>query len=245
VTDDFDAFVLARGRALLRFAHVLCGNAHLAEDLVQEVLARAHRRWDRIERMEAPEAYLRRAVVLEFLSWRRRRASTEKLVAEEPEARHEPDPARRVVARAEVRELLASLPRAQRAVLVLRFYAGMADDEIAETLGCAKPTIRAHAARALDTSSPTTVVFPPVAGAARVVCELVLPPPSAGTPVTVGPHAGRILRTAEGVTLLVPLTDPAATLRVRVPAEYAVTDADLVRFAAGIRLTDQAGSPPN
>jgi hypothetical protein len=97
----------------------------------------------------------------------------------------------------------------------------------------------------LDTSSPTTVVFRPVAGAARVVCELVLPPPSAGTPVTVGPHAGRILRTAEGVTLLVPLTDPAATLRVRVPAEYAVTDADLVRFAAGIRLTDQAGSPPN
>jgi RNA polymerase sigma factor (sigma-70 family) len=48
-----------------------------------------------------------------------------------------------------MRELLATLPRAQRAVLVLRFYAGMGDDEIAETLGCAKPTIRAHAARAL------------------------------------------------------------------------------------------------
>ena len=46
--------------------------------------------------------------------------------------------------------LLAGLPRAQRVVLVLRFYLDMTDEEIAVTLGCAHPTVRAHASRALS-----------------------------------------------------------------------------------------------
>jgi len=149
MSDGFDGYVLARGPALLRFAHVLCGDGHLAEDLVQEVLARAHRRWARIERMEAPEAYVRRAIVREFLSWRRRRSSTEAVVAEIPDRGVEPDTAQLLAARDEMWTLLASLPRAQRAVLVLRFYDDLADDEIATTLGCSPSTVRAHASRAL------------------------------------------------------------------------------------------------
>ncbi|MBN1171906.1 MAG: SigE family RNA polymerase sigma factor, partial [Micromonosporaceae bacterium] len=70
MTDDFDSFVIARSRALLRFAYVLCGNGHLAEDIVQEVLARAHQKWGRIHQMDAPEAYVRKAIVREYLSWR-------------------------------------------------------------------------------------------------------------------------------------------------------------------------------
>jgi RNA polymerase sigma-70 factor (sigma-E family) len=147
--DGFDGFVVARGQALLRFAHVLCGDGHLAEDLVQEVLARAHRRWERIERMEAPEAYVRRAIVREYLSWRRRRASTEAVVAEVPDRAYPYDTAQRIAARDEMWTLLAGLPRAQRAVLVLRFYADLADDEIAAALGCSPSTVRAHASRAL------------------------------------------------------------------------------------------------
>ena len=149
MADGFDEFVVTRGPALLRFAHVLCGNAHLAEDLVQEVLARAHRRWARIERLEAPEAYVRRAVVREFLSWRRRRSSREAVLAEVPDRPSEQDTAQQLAARDEVWTLLARLPRAQRAVLVLRFYDDLADDEIADLLGCAPSTVRAHASRAL------------------------------------------------------------------------------------------------
>ncbi len=147
--DDFDTFVVARGQALLRFAYLLSGNAHLAEDLVQEVLARAHLRWARITRMDAPEAYVRRAIVREYLSWRRRRSSTEAVVAEVPDWADQVDPAQQVVARAEMWRLLGDLPRSQRAVLVLRFYADMPDDEIAAHLGCAAPTVRAYASRAL------------------------------------------------------------------------------------------------
>ncbi|OLE23803.1 MAG: RNA polymerase subunit sigma-24 [Actinobacteria bacterium 13_1_20CM_3_71_11] len=149
MSGGFDEFVVIRGPALLRFAHVLCGNAHLAEDLVQEVLARVHRRWDRIERMDGPEAYVRRAVVREFLSWRRRRASREAVLADLPDRPVDEDAAQRHAARDEMWCLLAGLPRAQRAVLVLRFYDDLTDIEIAEVLGCAPSTVRAHASRAL------------------------------------------------------------------------------------------------
>lgn len=149
--EGFDGFVTARGHALLRFSHVLCGNAHLAEDLVQEVLARVHRKWARIEAMEAPEAYVRKAIVREYLSWRRRRWSTETAVADWPDhlAAGGPDPAVRVAARDEMWRLLSGLPRKQRAALVLRYYLDMTDDEVAATLGCASGTVRAYASRGM------------------------------------------------------------------------------------------------
>ena len=146
---DFDEFVHGRGRALLRFAYVLSGDAHLAEDLVQEVLARMHRRWHKVTEMENAEAYVRTAIVRQYLSWRRRRASKEAILAEVPEPPGRDDPQHRVVARDQMWQLLAGLPRAQRAVLVLRFYCDLPDDEIAALLGCGMSTVRSQAARAL------------------------------------------------------------------------------------------------
>ena len=75
----------ARGEALLRFAHMLSGQRHTAEDLVQSVLGRAYPRWARIAVMEQPEAYLKRMVVHEHLRWLRRRSSTEVPVAAAPD----------------------------------------------------------------------------------------------------------------------------------------------------------------
>ncbi len=77
----FEDFVLRRGAALLRFALMLSGNRHTAEDLVQSVLTRAYPRWSRISSAEWPEAYLKSAIVNEHLSWWRRRASGEVPVA--------------------------------------------------------------------------------------------------------------------------------------------------------------------
>jgi RNA polymerase sigma-70 factor (sigma-E family) len=147
--ERFDDFVHTRGQALLRFAYVLSGDAHLAEDLVQEVLARMHRRWDRVTALESPEAYVRTAIVRQFLSWRRRRAAGEAVVAEVPEPATFDEPQQRVLARDHMWRLLAGLPRAQRAVLVLRFYCDLPDDEIATLLNCREPTVRSQAARAL------------------------------------------------------------------------------------------------
>jgi DNA-directed RNA polymerase specialized sigma24 family protein len=78
----FDELVVSNERRLLRLALMLSGGVHTAEDLVQTVLARAHRRWDRISALEYPEAYLRTMVVNEFLSWRRRLKNNELPMAE-------------------------------------------------------------------------------------------------------------------------------------------------------------------
>nr|WP_305787285.1 SigE family RNA polymerase sigma factor [Actinoplanes lichenis] len=144
----FDDFVQSRGWALLRFAYVLSGDAHLSEDLVQEVLARMHRRWDKITAMQHPEAYVRTAIVRQFLSWRRRRSAGEAIVAEVPEPAGT-EPQQRVLARDQMWRLMAGLPRSQRAVLVLRFYCDLPDDEIAALLGCGESTVRSQASRAL------------------------------------------------------------------------------------------------
>jgi RNA polymerase sigma-70 factor (sigma-E family) len=151
VDDSFSEYVTARGTALLRFAYVLCGDRHLAEDLVQDVLARMHRRWRQVEATEAPDAYIRKSIVNEYLSWRRRLSNRELVFSELPEPRRSsgPDTAAETVARDEMWRLLATLPRTQRVVLTLRFYEDMSFDEIAAVLGSASSTVRVHASRGM------------------------------------------------------------------------------------------------
>jgi DNA-directed RNA polymerase specialized sigma24 family protein len=72
---SFEAYVSTRTPTLLRFAYVLRGDRHLAEDLVQEVLIRAHRRWSAIE-ADNPDDYLKQAIVRAHVSHRRRRAAS-------------------------------------------------------------------------------------------------------------------------------------------------------------------------
>jgi RNA polymerase sigma-70 factor (sigma-E family) len=150
VPDSFEEYVTAQGEALLRFAYLVSGDHHLAQDLVQEVLARMHGRWRRVERDGSPGPYVRRAVVREYLSWRRRRSSTERMMAAPPDQPTTHAPPDRVAEQDEAWRLLATLPRAQRAVLVLRFYEDLSDAQIAEVLGCAESTVRVHASRALS-----------------------------------------------------------------------------------------------
>ena len=65
----FEDYVAVRGPSLLRFAYVLCGDAHLAEDLVQSTLADTHKNWRRMSRAHHPDAYVRRIVVNAHLGW--------------------------------------------------------------------------------------------------------------------------------------------------------------------------------
>jgi RNA polymerase sigma-70 factor (sigma-E family) len=148
---DFDEFVNNRGPALLRFAYLLTGNAHQAEDVVQEALARSHVRWSKIDQYDVPEAYVRKAVLRQYLSWRRRLSSTEIAVADFPDhAAAGADETDRIAVRQQLWVLLGKLPRMQRAVLVLRYFEDRDDDDISRLLGCARTTVRVHAARGLQ-----------------------------------------------------------------------------------------------
>lgn len=146
---DFDDFVRGRGSALLRFAYLLCGDRHRSQDLVQEALVRCHQRWRRIERLAGPEAYVRKVILRQFLSWRRKRSSDEVSFDMVPDRGSGTDFASSLAEQAAMSEVLASLPRRQRAVLVLRYYEDLPDQAIAELLGCAPSTVRVHVTRAL------------------------------------------------------------------------------------------------
>lgn len=147
---SLEGFVTARGPALVRFAYVLTGgDAHRAEDLVQSALAKVIGRWARICRGGHPEAYLRRVVVNEELSWRRRRSATEQVVATPPDRGAGVDQHAAVDGRDLAWRLLAGLPRRQRAVLVLRYLEDWPDAEIAVALRCSEATVRSQASRAL------------------------------------------------------------------------------------------------
>lgn len=144
----FEEFAATRLDAVLRFAVVLTNDRGVAEDVVQEVLIRAHRRWAQIAGMDHPEAYVRRMVVNEFLSWRRKWARYVPQADVEP-ATIEPDPADAAAERGALLAEVAKLPRRQRAVLVLRYYEGFSDAQIADVLGCAETTVRGYAFRGL------------------------------------------------------------------------------------------------
>jgi RNA polymerase sigma-70 factor (sigma-E family) len=133
---------------LLRFTRAMTGDRGLAEDIVQDVLLKLHQRSDRLNEIADLGAYARRMAVNEYLSWGRKWFRV-RPSAEVPEPPTHSDHAAELALRDDLRSRLARLPRKQRAVLVLRYYAGLDDVEIAATLKCRPGTVRSHASRAL------------------------------------------------------------------------------------------------
>lgn len=147
---EFCAFVAGRTPALLRTALLLTGDRGLAEDAVQVALTKTYLAWGKIERRESAEAYTRRVILRDVLSWRRRRASTELVTHRLPE-RPGPDDANAQADRDLLWQALLTLPPRQRAVIVLRYYEDLSEREVATLLGCAVGTVKSHSARALAT----------------------------------------------------------------------------------------------
>jgi RNA polymerase sigma-70 factor (sigma-E family) len=147
----FEEYAYARGPALIRLARLLTGDRHLAEDLVQDVLARAYARWRRIGRLDQPDRYVRRMLVNAHHSWWRRRSSHELTVPVFPDRPGRADEAATVAERDAMWRHVAALPARQRTVIVLRYYEDLDDAAIAELMGCSAGTVRTHAKRALTT----------------------------------------------------------------------------------------------
>ena len=142
---EFEEFVRARGHALLRYGLVLTGSADDAADLVQEALLRLSSSWRRVRSKDDPEGYVRTIMARQHVSWWRGRR-LERLTAEVPSPVHEDEHEL-----GEIWQRLRALPARQRAVLVLRYYEDLADEEIAARLGISRVTVRSQASRALAT----------------------------------------------------------------------------------------------
>ena len=147
---SFEDYVSARADGLLRYAMVVTADAHVAEDVVQSVLERAYPRWARIAAMEHPDAYVRRMVLNEFISLRRRIGRVF-VVERVPEAPGLPDPADSHADRAALIAEIRRLPNRQRAAVALRYWDDLTDAQIADQLGCREVTVRGYIRRGLRT----------------------------------------------------------------------------------------------
>jgi RNA polymerase sigma-70 factor (sigma-E family) len=143
---DFADYMTARQPALLRTAYLLTGDPHTAEDLVQTALAKLYLSWDKVDRRDSLDGYVRRILVNEHNSlwrrpWKRRETAADHLPEQvAPQQRsHDSD----------LWNLVQTLPRKQRAAVVLRYYEELSEAETAQVLGVSVGTVKSQTSRAL------------------------------------------------------------------------------------------------
>ena len=135
---EFAEFFDSGSSRLLSAAWMLTGDGHVAEELVQEAMARTYARWSRVRRGN-PAAYTRRTIVnLHTDRWRKRRR--EVLTDAVPERATSDDPMSVDLVRA-----LARLPRRERECVVLRHYLDLSEAETARTLGVGVGSVKKYA----------------------------------------------------------------------------------------------------
>jgi RNA polymerase sigma-70 factor (sigma-E family) len=146
---EFEQYMAARQPSLLRTAYLLTGDRHAAEDLVQTSLAKLYLSWDKVQRRELIDGYVRRIMVNENNSlwrraWKRREVSTDTIPDRVGVAdRHDHGE------RSALWDFVQTLPRKQRAVVVLRYYEDLSEAEVADILGISVGTVKSQSSRAL------------------------------------------------------------------------------------------------
>jgi RNA polymerase sigma-70 factor (sigma-E family) len=147
--EEFSAYVRERRAALYATAYHLTGDRHAAEDLLQSALFSTYKAWDRITDKAAVGGYMRRTMTnLHISAWRRRKVN-EYPTEEMPETVGDTDAMGGTELRAVLWQALAKLPENQRTMLVLRYYEGRTDPEIADVLNISVGTVKSSIWRAL------------------------------------------------------------------------------------------------
>jgi RNA polymerase sigma-70 factor (sigma-E family) len=151
VTDytGFNRLLRERSPAMLRTAFLFTGDHYLAEDLLQAALTKTYLRWGNLREEAAGEAYVRKVMASIYTRWYRRKWNAEYPTENLPERGVLDNPYGASEDRLLAAQLLASLSRRQRAVVVLRFYEDMSERDVAEALGMSVGTVKSTTSAAL------------------------------------------------------------------------------------------------
>ncbi|MFJ8821369.1 SigE family RNA polymerase sigma factor [Streptomyces sp. NPDC102467] len=145
-TEEIEEFMRTVSPALFRSALLVCGDHHLAEDLVQTTLGKVFVSWGRVRRADHPTAYVRAMLMRTYLSHARLHRASERPTDELPEqATGAHDPALRLT----LVHALAQLPPRDRAVVVLRYWEDRSVAQTAAELGLSQGNVRIRSMRAL------------------------------------------------------------------------------------------------
>ncbi|GLY31452.1 SigE family RNA polymerase sigma factor [Kineosporia sp. NBRC 101731] len=139
---DFEDFYRQEFARMVTLAIAVSGSRVTAEDVAQDALLQARQKWDVVGRYDKPGAWLRK-VTIQLASKRLRRARVEaaallRLGNTPPEVAPGPDEVETVLA------AIRQLPRQQRAAIVLAYLEDRSVKEVAEIMGCAEGTAKAH-----------------------------------------------------------------------------------------------------
>jgi RNA polymerase sigma factor (sigma-70 family) len=145
--DEFREFVAARWVSLSRLACLLTGSRADGKVLLQQCLQKAYLRWPSVAESGLPDAEVRRLMVHALFAGRRRaawqRQALRRIRREQAFEPLEPLEAA-LLDRELVWPIVCSLPDRQRAVVVLRYYEGLDEREIADLLGCSVSAVKSQ-----------------------------------------------------------------------------------------------------
>jgi len=146
----FEAFVHESGDALLQAATLLTSDRHAAEDVYQETLHRLFLHWSRVDNPWGFSRQVMHNIVVDLARARQRRPRELELYdnydGKDPKSG---DPASAAELRPVVLAALDTLTVHQRAIVVLRYFADLSQDEVAELLGVSAGTVKSTASRAV------------------------------------------------------------------------------------------------
>ncbi|MDY7101445.1 MAG: sigma-70 family RNA polymerase sigma factor [Actinomycetota bacterium] len=152
VVEDFEVFFRREQRGLVALAFALTGSRGAAEDIAQEALVAASRRWGHVSQLDSPIGWTRRVVANRSTSLIRRRASEARAKARLALRGGPTEPAPSMASENEhLWALVRRLPKRQAQVIALRAVHGLSLREVADTIGISKATAQTHLERARAT----------------------------------------------------------------------------------------------
>ena len=145
--EEFTAFYVASWARLFRTTYAVAGDRQRTEDALQVAFAQAWSRWSRVSAADDPTAYVRRMAINAALSGHRRAWTRRETTV--PDVPDSPAPDAGLLEHHATWHAVSALPPRQRAVVVLRYYEGLSEREIADVLGCRPGTVKSQASAAL------------------------------------------------------------------------------------------------